>query len=377
VGRNWVYYSHAFDWGEENGAGNDWDWANPGGDKLLHGSDWWVNYPEFLPKVRKYVDEKAIPQILELITNYHPDILWFDTPHKIPPEENLRIFAAVRKADPNIVINGRIFSGANPDWFRLTDYLNTGDKPGEFSPQDGDWEGIPTTNESFGYNANDHSHKSVAHFIRLLAKAAARGGNILMNMGPRGDGTVDPVDVKIFQGIGVWWKTNGESICGTTRTPLPRQTWTRERAKPAGDAGAPDGRKVDEVSAHEGGAPVRRPALRGTDVLHRRGVVGMVAASHEPRHRQWSTDGSRPALHAGGVPARPTPAPAQRGGGAQWRGGGAVGICASFSAGRGPAGDREDRGRRLNAGLSDVSSRRARRAGWRRRWRCRDDWRQP
>jgi alpha-L-fucosidase len=225
------YYSHAFDWGEENGAGNDWDWANPGGDKLLHGSDWWLTYPEFLPKVRKYVDEKAIPQILELITNYHPDILWFDTPHKIPPEENLRIFAAVRKADPNIVINGRIFSGANPDWFRLTDYINTGDKPGEFAPQDGDWEGIPTTNESFGHNANDHSHKSPGHFIRLLAKAAARGGNILMNMGPRGDGTIDPVDVKIFQGIGAWWRTNGESIRGTTRTPLPRQTWTGESTR--------------------------------------------------------------------------------------------------------------------------------------------------
>lgn len=222
------YYSHAFDWGEENGAGNDWDWQNPGGDKLLHGSEWWLNYPEFLPKSRKYVDEKAIPQILELIRNYHPDILWFDTPHKLPPEENLRIFAAVRKADPNIVINGRIFADANPELLKLTDYVNTGDKPGEFAPKIGDWEGIPTTNESFGYNAKDHSHKAPGHFIHLLAKAASRGGNILMNMGPRPDGTVDPADVKIFQSIGAWWKINGESIRGTTRTPLPRQTWTGE-----------------------------------------------------------------------------------------------------------------------------------------------------
>ena len=225
------YYSHAFDWGEENGSGNDWDWENPGGDKLLHGSDWWVNYPEFLPKVRKYVDEKAIPQILELITNYHPDILWFDTPHKIPPEENLRIFAAVRKADPNIVINGRIFADANTELLALTDYINTGDKPGEFAPQEGDWEGMPTTNDSYGYNANDFKHKPSGHFIRLLAKAAARGGNILLNMGPRADGTVDPIDVNIFGGIGNWWKTNGESIRGTTRTPLPRQTWTGESTR--------------------------------------------------------------------------------------------------------------------------------------------------
>jgi hypothetical protein len=153
------YYSHAFDWGEENGAGNDWDWQNPGGDKLLHGSDWWLNYPDFLPKARKYVDEKAIPQILELIRNYQPDILWFDTPHKLPPEENLRIFAAVRKADPNIVINGRIFADVDTELLKLTDYVNTGDKPGEFAPKDGDWEGVPTTNESFGYNSKDKSHK--------------------------------------------------------------------------------------------------------------------------------------------------------------------------------------------------------------------------
>ena len=39
------YYSHAFDWGEENAPGNDWDWQNPGGDRLLHGADWWLKYP--------------------------------------------------------------------------------------------------------------------------------------------------------------------------------------------------------------------------------------------------------------------------------------------------------------------------------------------
>jgi alpha-L-fucosidase len=222
------YYSHAFDWGEQNGSGNDWDWPNPGGDKLLHGSDWWINYPEFLPKICSYVDQKAIPQILELINNYQPDILWFDTPHKIPPEENLRIFAAVRKAGPGIVVNGRIFPDTSPELLALADYINTGDKPGVFAPQPGDWEGIPTTNDSYGYKAKDLNHKPPGHFIRLLAKASARGGNLLLNMGPRGDGSVDPLDLAIFQGIGTWWRINGEAIKGTTRTPLPRQTWDGE-----------------------------------------------------------------------------------------------------------------------------------------------------
>lgn len=225
------YYSHAFDWGEENAPGNDWDWKNPGGDKLLHGADWWLKYPEFLPKARKYVDEKAIPQILELIQQYHPDILWFDTPHKLPPEENLRILAAVRKTDPNIVINGRIFSGAWPELGSLTDYRNTADKPSEFPPTPGDWEGIPTTNESYGYNQGDKSHKPPVHFIQLLAKAAARGGNTLMNIGPMGNGEVAPEDVAILDAIGSWWKVHGESIRGTTRTPLPVQSWGESTRK--------------------------------------------------------------------------------------------------------------------------------------------------
>jgi hypothetical protein len=217
------YYSHAFDWGEENAPGNDWDFRNPGGDKLLHGTEWWTTFPEFLPKSRKYVDEKCIPQILELIHNYDPDIMWFDTPQKLPPEENIRILAAVRQANPRIVVNGRI--GV------VADYKNTADKPAEFPPQEGDWEGIPTTNESYGYNANDLSHKPVAHFIQLVVKASARGGNTLLNIGPMANGRVDGVDVDILQGIGQWWRQYGESIRGTTRTPLAVQAWGESTRK--------------------------------------------------------------------------------------------------------------------------------------------------
>jgi len=218
------YYSHAFDWGEENGPGNDWDFNNPGGDKSLKDPNWWISRPEFLPKARKYVDEKSIPQIQELIANYDPDILWFDTPHKLPQEENLRIFAAVRKAKPSLVVNGRLIYGTG-------DYQNTCDMPAEIPPQAGDWEGIPTTNESYGYNENDRSHKPASHFIQLLAKSVARGGNQLLNIGPMGTGAIDPADVAILKGIGKWWAVNGESIRGSARTPLATQAWGESTRK--------------------------------------------------------------------------------------------------------------------------------------------------
>jgi alpha-L-fucosidase len=227
------YYSHAFDWGERDGAGNDWDYDNPGGDRHLWGGDrWYEQNPQRLARVRRYVDGKAIPQLRELIRKYDPDILWFDTPHKLPAEENLRILRAVREAKPDIVVNGRSVQ-ALPDGppARFGDYQSTADKPAEFPPQDGDWEGIPTTNESYGWHQMDHSHKPPEHFIRLLAKAAARGGNLLLNVGPMGDGRMDPRDLAILGGIGAWMKTNGDSIRGTTRTPLPVQAWGESTRK--------------------------------------------------------------------------------------------------------------------------------------------------
>ena len=217
------YYSHAFDWGEPNGPGNDWDYENPGGDNCTAGATGGTPARNWSPRPQVR-GRKSIPQLLELIRNYDPDILWFDTPHKLPDAENLRIFKAVRAASPRVVINGRLVRGRG-------DYLSSTDRPAEFSPIEGDWEGIPTTNESYGWSQNDLSHKPAAHFIQLLAKAAARGGNMLMNVGPMGDGRFDPKDVAILQGIGAWWKVNGESIRGTTRTPLPVQAWGESTRK--------------------------------------------------------------------------------------------------------------------------------------------------
>jgi alpha-L-fucosidase len=222
------YYSHAFDWEHPAAPGNDWEYNNPGGDKnLFGGTTWYDAHPELLPAAQKYVDEKAIPQITELINKYHPDILWFDTPHKLPLSENIRILKAIRQIDSNVVINGRLVRNADANF---GDYKNTADRPAEFYPVNSEspvagWEAIPTTNESYGYHKYDSSHKSVDHFVKLLASAASRGGNLLMNIGPKGDGSFDKKDRDILAGIGSWIEKNGESIYSTKKTPLPLQSW--------------------------------------------------------------------------------------------------------------------------------------------------------
>jgi alpha-L-fucosidase len=223
------YYSHAFDWEHPDAPGNDWDYDNPGGDKGLHGGvQWYDQHPELLTKARRYVDEKAIPQIVELLKNYHPDILWFDTPSKLPLSENLRILKVVRATDLKVVVNGRLARGQGHSF---GDYKNTGDRAAELVPTEGDWETIPTTNESYGYHKYDLSHKPPAHFIQLLAKAAARGGNVLMNIGPMGNGQIDPKDQEILRGIGKWMAANGSSIYRSERTPLPIQAWGESTRK--------------------------------------------------------------------------------------------------------------------------------------------------
>ena len=222
-----MYYSHAFDWEHPDAPGNDWEYTNGGGDKFLFEGEkgrWFDQHPEQVPRTaRYYVDTKSIPQILELIEKYRPALLWFDTPHKLPPSENIRILKTIREADPNIVVNGRL--ARNHDFPSLGDYVNTGDRAAEIFPTPGYWETIPTTNESYGYSKIDRTHKPPEHFIKLLIKSAARGGTVLMNLGPTELGTIEQADLDILSGIGNWLKLNGDSIYGTTRSPLPVQTF--------------------------------------------------------------------------------------------------------------------------------------------------------
>lgn len=208
------YYSHAWDWEHPDAVGNAWDYGAPGGE-----SGWWEKRPDLIPKAAKYVEEKSIPQIRELIEMYHPDIIWFDTSSKTPPELCRRILEATRATGPEVVINSRI--GGGP----FGDYRSTADRPAYFPEVFTHWEAIPTTNESYGYKPSDTSHKPPAHFVQLLALSVGKGGNILMNIGPRGDGVIAPEDASILRGIGAWMSRYGESIYGCDRTPLPVQTW--------------------------------------------------------------------------------------------------------------------------------------------------------
>ena len=82
-----------------------------------------------------------------------------------------------------------------------------------------------TINKSWGYNAEDESHKSLEDIVHMLVKAAGYDANLLLNVGPRPDGTIQPEFVERLREVGDWLETHGESIYGTRGGPIPPRPW--------------------------------------------------------------------------------------------------------------------------------------------------------
>ena len=104
--------------------------------------------------------------------------------------------------------------GANTAGFN--DKVEIGDVPFEM---------CDTINNSWGYNKNDGSYKSTKQIVQLLVKAAGYDANLLLNVGPRPDGTIQPEFVKRLAEVGDWLKANGETIYGTRGGPVTPRPW--------------------------------------------------------------------------------------------------------------------------------------------------------
>lgn len=88
-----------------------------------------------------------------------------------------------------------------------------------------------TINQTWAYNANDRAFKSTTELIRTLIEVASRGGNLLLNVGPTPDGTIQPEFEQRLLAVGAWLKANGDAVYGTTYGPLQRLPFARTTAK--------------------------------------------------------------------------------------------------------------------------------------------------
>ncbi|MBN1559911.1 alpha-L-fucosidase, partial [candidate division KSB1 bacterium] len=97
-----------------------------------------------------------------------------------------------------------------------------------------DWETCMTMNDHWGYNKNDHNWKSAEELIRKLADIASKGGNFLLNVGPKADGTFPQESIDRLKTMGDWMRMNGESIYGTQASPFKQLDWGRCTQKAIG-----------------------------------------------------------------------------------------------------------------------------------------------
>lgn len=185
------YYSQAQDWDDENG--------------YMYGKD--NSHKDF----RKYLDNKCIPQLKELLTEYgETDLIWFDTPMAMTKEESGELVDLVRKYRPGCAISGRIGSG-------LGDYLSAGDNFIPRFPYAGAWEVPATVNNTWGYNKYDTDWKAPDDILKLLLKIISRGGNYLLNIGPDGTGAVPEKCREVLSKVGGYIKENEEAVIGAGR----------------------------------------------------------------------------------------------------------------------------------------------------------------
>ena len=80
-------------------------------------------------------------------------------------------------------------------------------------------------NRSWGFNITDNAFKSVPELVRYLVRAAGDDANLLLNIGPRPDGTIQPEFVERLQELGRWTGRYGRSVYGTRGGPIPPRDW--------------------------------------------------------------------------------------------------------------------------------------------------------
>jgi len=204
-----VYYSHREDWEHPYAYGNTWDF-----DSSQTNLDT-MDYPELF---RKYLDEKAVPQIRELLTNYGPlGIVWFD--RGMYTQEQGKEFAdLVHTLQPNCLVNGRV---GHYDKELLGDYQSLTDNGMPMGGIEEYWETPQTLNDTWGYSKSDQNWKSSEEIIRRMVAIVSKGGNYLLNIGPTGEGDIPWPSVNILKEVGEWISQNGESIYGTSPSPFP------------------------------------------------------------------------------------------------------------------------------------------------------------
>ena len=154
---------------------------------------------------RKRFVDYTFGLIRELMTNYGKiDVLWYDVswPLDAAGWQSERMNKMVFELQPNIIVNNR---NKLPGDFSTPEQRIVAEK-------DRPWEACMTLNDSWGYQAADDNWKTPKQVIRNLISCAREGGNYLLNIGPRADGSIPEASVRILEEVGHWMGGGGDTI---------------------------------------------------------------------------------------------------------------------------------------------------------------------
>jgi len=205
------------------------DWHHPGGTYwgMRNDEPHWDPDMERVP-LTTYIDEKAYPQVKEILTNYgNIAIMWWDTPIGMTEEAAGKLHELLA-LQPGIIENNRLYGPWDGDF----------STPEQHIPPTGldyDWEVCMTMNTSWGYKYYDNNWKSTETLIQYLADIASKGGNFLLNVGPTAEGLIPQPSIERLREIGEWMGSNGESIYGTSASPFFKLFWGRCTKKEDGE----------------------------------------------------------------------------------------------------------------------------------------------
>ena len=182
--------------------------------------DWsYPDYPGFLKDSSRYKIEVDYDrwnrfrkffqgQIREISKQLNPDLWWFDGDweHSAEQWESEKIRSIILTNNPKAIINGRLQG--------YGDYETPEQNFPVSRPKFNWWELCMTTNESWGYQ-NDTIWKTPYEVISIFVDAVSNGGNLLLDMGPREDGSIPTEQIMVLKELGLWNKKNGEAIFNT------------------------------------------------------------------------------------------------------------------------------------------------------------------
>ena len=178
------------------------------------------DYPTFLKDYNRYqIKDDSVRwsrflsfmhgQIQEINQQFTPDLFWFDGDWEHSEEEwqAAKIDQIIHSSNPNAILNGRLKS--------YGDYDTPEQNMPVVHPDRNTWELCLTSNDNWGYRPSDHNMKTVNEVLQIFSECLGMGGNLLLDIGPKADGSIPEEQVQLLKALGRWTSKHKEAIYGS------------------------------------------------------------------------------------------------------------------------------------------------------------------